>query len=332
MLMRINKFYYGKQILVTGGAGFIGSHLVEYLVRSGAIVTVLDNLSRGSLDKIKSVKKEINFINVDLRAQVSLGKVFSKQKIIFNLAAFNTGIDYDVGRTQKMFEENMLLQMLPLQAAFQNNVEKFIQISSASVYSREAMEKRNPIKEDDDKGEPEPSKLGYAMAKKMGEYLAKWYSLNSPLHTVITRFINVYGTRDNYDDKCHFIPSIINKFSYSQKEIVVFGSGNQKRSFIHVDDVVDALSILGEKGKRAEVYNVDSQDEHSVKFIVRAIQKKMNRKDVFVKYDITKPEGSKRRILDNNKLLALGWKPTKKLMNSLDELIEDHATHNSKKS
>ena len=222
-------------VLVTGGAGFIGSHLSEQLVKIGARVTVADNFSRGSLSNINHIKKQIKIINVDLRSEQGALSATKNQAIVFNLAAINTGVDFDIGRTQYMFEENMLLQMIPMRAAARNHVNKFIQVSSASIYSTLAMEQHIPTKESDDQGQPEQSKLGYALAKRAGENLARWYEKNSSMHTVVARFINVYGTNDNFDNLGHFIPTMVRKFLHAKEYVEIFGSGNQKRSFLHVN-------------------------------------------------------------------------------------------------
>jgi nucleoside-diphosphate-sugar epimerase len=313
----------GSNVLITGGAGFIGSHLTEYLLHIGCNVTVADNLSRGSYEYMKAIKKHVEFLPYDLRDENKAVKACKDKDIVYNLAALNTGIDYDSGRTQEMFEENILLQMIPLRAAAKCGVKKFVQISSASIYSKDAMERRVPTKEEDDGGEPEPSKLGYALAKRMGEKLAEWYSLNNEIHTVRARFINVYGPRDHFDSKGHFIPIMIKKFIDEKITVEVFGSGNQCRSFIHVQDVVSALDVLAQKGKRGEVYNVDSQDEFSVKDVVRLIQKDMKKSSVQLLYNTSLPEGSRRRMLDNSRIKALGWIPKYTLPACLPDVIGD---------
>lgn len=312
-----------KNILITGGAGFIGSHLAEKLATIGHSITIADNLSRGLLTNITTIKNRVRFLNIDLRTEQGAQAATKNQDVVFNLAALNTGVDFDIGRTEKMFEENMLLQMMPIRAAAINRVKVFIQISTASVYSINAMVKRLPIKENDDKEEPEDSKLGYALAKRIGERLAIWYSTNSPMKTVVTRFINVYGTRDHFDDLGHFIPMVIRKCYEAHSTIEVFGSGNQKRSFLHVDDAVSALLLLSQKGQDGEVYNIDPQDEHSVKEIVSAVRHIMNKDRVTIQYNTDKPEGSKRRILDNAKIKKLGWNPNHNLIESLPEIVDD---------
>jgi len=305
----MNNFFKNKNVVVTGGAGFIGSHLVRKLVSLEANVTVIDDLSRGKLKKLKDIKSKINFLKVDLSNQKKITKAFANQEIVFNLAALNTGVDFDLGRTEVMFEENLMLQMIPLRVASKfKSIKRFVQISSASVYSREAMENQVPTPEDADTSLPEPSKLGYALAKKMGEYLASWYYADTGLETVCVRFINVYGEDDNFDQMGHFIPVMIRKFIEAKGEVEVFGSGKQKRSFIHVDDAVSALLLLAEKGKPGESYNVDTNNERSVKEVVDEIAKSFTTKKLKITFDKTKPEGSQRRMLDNKKLLRLGWK------------------------
>lgn len=299
-----------KKILVTGGAGFIGSHLVKKLVNQGYFVTVIDDLSRGTLDSLNAVKGKFKFIQKDLRSELDLVGIFEGHDVVFNLAALNTGVDYDLGRTEKMFEDNMLLQMIPIRVAAQTKtIKKFIQISSASVYSRKAMETQVPTPETADSTTPEPSKLGYALAKKMGEHLAWWYSQNTRLKTVIVRFINVYGEADNFDSKGHFIPVMIRKFFDAKKTVEVFGSGNQKRSFLYVEDAVNALLLLEKKGKNGEVYNVDAGEERSVREVVERIAQLFHEKKLRISFNTKKPEGSQRRFLDSSKLRNLGWKP-----------------------
>ncbi len=317
-----------KNILITGGAGFIGSHFAKTCVLLGHKVTIIDNLSRGTMINIEEIKKNIRFVDEDIKNIASIAPFFTGIDAVVNLAALNTGVDFDIGHTEYMFHENMLLQMNPIKAAAASGVSKFLQISSASIYSRKAMEQRVPIKESDDQGNPEPSKEGYAYAKRMGEKLALWYGQNTPMHTVIIRPINTYGTRDHFDEKGHFIPCMIRKFLTTMDTVDVFGSGKQKRSYVAVEDLVDALLLLMERGSGGETYNIDAQDEHSVKEIVMTIHKLVG-KNVAVRFNLALPEGSQRRVLDNKKIQSLGWTPKKNLIDALPSLIDDirHRLH-----
>lgn len=265
----------------------------------------------------------VDFVNKDLVIEEGLLDIFEGNHLLFNLAALNTGIDYSQGRNQIMFENNMLLQMVPLRvAAKTSSIKRFIQISSASVYSKKAIEQQVPTPEDADTSNPEPSKIGYALAKKMGENLARWYAENSHLESVIVRFNNLYGEMDNFDELAHFIPSMIRKFLEFKEEVVVFGGGNQKRSFLYIDDAVDALLLLSKKGKNGEVYNVGGDEENSVKEVVNLIQERLNKKTKVI-FDKSKPEGVTRRLLDNTKLKELSWKPKISFEEGLEITIKD---------
>lgn len=322
--MEKTNFFRHKKVLVTGGAGFIGSHLVKRLVREGAIVTVIDDFSRGTEENLKEIMEKIIVIKADLRSEANNQQYFEKQEIIFNLAALNTGVDYDLGRTEVMFEDNMLLQMVPLRLASRaKTVKRFVQISSASVYSRFAMENEVPTPENADTTNPEPSKLGYALAKKMGENLAVWYNQNTHLETVSARFINVFGENDNSDEKGHFIPVMIRKFIEADSEVEVFGSGNQKRSFIYVEDAVESLLLLAEKGVAGEAYNVDTNNEKSVKEVVEEINNFFPEKKLKIVYNTAKPEGSQRRMLDSSKLRKLGWSSQTPFSLALERTVQD---------
>jgi len=312
------------QVIIFGGAGFIGSHLTKKLVQLGHQVSVVDNLSRGKKEIFSSILPKINFFETNIFTDQKLKEKIEGNQIVFNLAALNTGVDYDMGRTQLMFEDNMLLQLLPLRAAGQTtSVKKFVQISSASVYSRQVMEHQVPTPENALEGEPEPSKLGYGLAKRMGEYLAQWYAQNTTLETVCARFINVYGEDDNFDEKGHFIPVMIRKFLTAKQSVRVFGSGNQQRSFLYVEDAVDALLLLAEQGNRGEAYNVDAGEEYSVKQVVNLIAKLTQKTDLSINYDTTKPEGSQRRLLDNSKLVQLGWEPQVRFETGLQRTVHN---------
>jgi nucleoside-diphosphate-sugar epimerase len=315
-------------ITVTGAAGFIGSHLVERLLKAGHTVIAVDNFSRGAKENLSfspKLKKNLKVITKDLRLEAGMEEVFEQAEVVYNLAALNTGVDYDQGRTQIMFEENMLLQMMPLRVAAKiPSVKTFIQVSSASVYSRKAMDEVVPTPETENTDNPEVSKLGYALAKKMGERLAYWYSENSKLKTVSARFINVYGERDHFDDLGHFVPMMIRKILQAKDTVSVFGSGNQKRSFMYVADAVSGLMCLAEKGKSGESYNIDGNQEYSVREVVELILANLDKK-INIFYDLSKPEGSQRRMLDSRKIEALGWRATTQFEDGLAKTIQDIA-------
>lgn len=308
-----------KRFLVTGGAGFIGNHLCKKLLLKGE-VTVVDDFSRGVRRKANGLRLE----ELDITREVDRLKIIMEDHdVVFNLAALNTGVDFDVGRTNKMFEQNFLLQTIPLKIAAElKNVKKFFQISSASVYRREDMEK-GFLGEESLTNDPEPSKEGYAWAKIMGEKQTQWFVKDKQLKAVIVRPINVYGPGDHFDDKGHFIPVIVRKFLEAEKRIEVYGSGKQKRSFVYIDDLVEALMLLLQKGGVGEVYNIDSGREFEISGVVKKIQNITKKNEIEVVYNKLKPEGSKRRILKTDKIRRLGWKPRVKFSDGLEKVVSD---------
>lgn len=191
------SYWKNKKVLVTGGAGFIGSHLVEYLVHDGAVVSVADNLERGKLENLQEVRKDVLFHQVDLRNVDMCRKVCEGQDVVMNLAAKVTGIEYNRAHQRDMFESNMILQQNVIKAAQEMNVHRFLQVSTACIYPHDALV---PTTENEGtRGEPEPTNSGYGWAKRMGEKLAEFYAKETSMEIAIVRPFNAYGPRDYYD-------------------------------------------------------------------------------------------------------------------------------------
>lgn len=302
----LKNFYKNKKILVTGGCGFIGSYLVPLLLEFGAKVRIVDDLSRGKLEHLGKNKNHIEFIKTDLTVFKNCLLVCKEINVVFNLAAKNTGIEYDPGHEHEMFTENMLLQIQPLRAASIQKVPYFLQVSSAVVYPR----KDGIIYEEDASGDPEPSKAGYAYAKKMGELAARWFAQNTKMKVAIARPNNAYGPKDESSiTTLHVIPALINKILRGDNPVVMFGSGKQRRSFIHALDFTRGLiHILAfASSHEPQPINVASSDEFTINQIYKFICEALNENRPVV-HDLSKPEGPKRRLPDNTKLKKLGWR------------------------
>lgn len=299
-------FYKGKKVLVTGGVGFIATYLAPILIQLGARIRIADDLSRGKKEHIKQYLKKIEFIKTDLTNFENCCKVCRDIDVVLNLAAKNTGIEFDPGHEHEMFTENMLLQLQPLKAASICKVKYFLQISSAVVYPRFD----GVIHEEDvSKGEPEASKAGYAYAKKMGELTAGWFGKNTDMKIAIARPNNAYGPRDESSiTTLHVIPALTNKILRGDNPVVMYGSGKQMRSFIHAQDF--SLGLLYVLAKSAlhnpQAINVASNDEFTIDQIYEFICKGLGIQRKVV-HDTSKPEGPKRRYPDNTKLKKLGW-------------------------
>jgi GDP-L-fucose synthase len=315
-------FWSGRKVCVTGGAGFIGSHLVEFLVDDGANVTVADNLARGKLSNLDAVTDAIRFLHLDLRSQEGSEAACRGQEVVFNLAAKVTGIHYNRFHMCDMFESNMLLQQMPIAAAAKEGVGRFCQVSTACVYPHDA---KVPTPEGEgDRGDPEPTNAGYGWAKRMGERLARWYARETPMQVCIVRPFNAYGPRDYYDEKTsHVIPALIKKVVEGSNPVEVWGSGNQTRVFVHAKDFARGIQLVCEHHPDADPVNIGHDRMVTIKELLARIQEITGiHHPPFFNTDM--PEGYPARAADTTKLQQVtgGFVPEISLDQGLREMID----------
>jgi len=315
------SFWSGKKVLVTGGAGFVGSHVTEQLCALGARVRVADDLSTGNLDYLSSVRDDIEFLEVDLRTPDGAARAVQGQEVVLNLAGFIAGIGYNKDRQTAFFVNNMLLQQWPLLAARDAGVGLFAQISSACVYPYDV-----PVPTPEDaveQGPPEESNQGYGWGKRMGETLAQYVARESEMPVALLRFFNVYGPRDSFDpEKSHVIPSLINKCLSGEKIVDAWGSGNQTRSFVYVDDIAKLILQVTERQPAAEPINIGTPTEITIRDLIHHIAD-ITRTKAEIRFDTSKPEGYLRRAPDLTKLYeVLGREPDAiSLRNGLERTV-----------
>jgi UDP-N-acetylglucosamine/UDP-N-acetyl-alpha-D-glucosaminouronate 4-epimerase len=228
--------YKNKKVLVTGGAGFIGSHLVEKLVDLDAQVTVLDNLSTGSLENLAHVKASITFIEGDIIDVNLCHNVAHDQDYIFHLAAF-ISVPESVKNPQRCYQTNILGTLYLLQAAHESQVKRLIFSSSAAVYGNQGA-----TCTEDMKCKPE-SPYGYS--KLIGECLCREFHKTFNLDTVMLRYFNVYGPRQNPHAPYAGVVAQFRETMQHNKPLSIFGNGTQTRDFIPVEKVVKANLTLG---------------------------------------------------------------------------------------
>jgi GDP-L-fucose synthase len=315
-------FWSGRRVCVTGGAGFIGSYLVESLVAEGGIVTVADNLERGKLSNLDSVRDCIRFLDLDLRTQEGSEAACRGQEVVFNLAAKVAGIYYNRLHMCDMFENNMLLQQMPIAAAVREGVSRFCQVSTACVYPHDA---RVPTPETEgDRGEPEPTNAGYGWAKRMGERLARWYASETAMQVCIVRPFNAYGPRDYYDEKTsHVIPALIKRVVDGANPVEVWGSGDQTRAFVHAWDFARGIQLVCEHYPYPDPVNIGHDRMISMKELLMRIQETTGiAHPPFFNTDM--PEGYLARAADPTKLREVtgGFVPEISLDQGLREMIE----------
>ena len=301
-------------ILVTGGAGFMGSHLVDRLIALGYRVRVIDNFSSGRLENLKHLEGNPNLevIKGDLKNEGDAEEVVKGVDSVFHFAA-NPEVRVSTTEPRIHFEENVVATFNLLEAMRKFGVREIVFASSSAVYGEP---EEIPVNED----APVRPISVYGASKAACEDLIHAYSRLYGIRSVILRYANVVGPRLRHG----VIHDLLMKIRANKEELEVLGDGSQTRSFIHVDDAVEA-SILAWRLSKGyyEVYNVGNEDWITVNDVVKAIISTLGLSGIRITY---KPLyhgvgwlGDVKRIaLDISRIKKLGFKPR---LNSMDSVI-----------
>ena len=290
----------GTSVLVTGGAGFIGSNLVKALLKHGAQVRVLDNISSGYRHNLEGFKG-VQVLEGDVRDRTLLNQAVEGVKVVFHLAA-SVGNKRSIDFPLEDAEINVIGTLQLLEACRFAGVKKMVVSSSAGIFGEL---KILPIRED----HPIEPDSPYGCTKLCEEKLALSYARLYPMEVVCLRYFNVFGPHQRYDAYGNVIPIFVFNM-LNNRPIVIFGDGEQTRAFIHVDDVVNALCLALDKGWGHEWMQIGPSVCTSIKEIAETVVR-ISGKDIDVFYDTTKPEGDKARSADYSKAKAvLGWEPS----------------------
>jgi UDP-glucose 4-epimerase len=314
--------------LVTGGAGFIGSHLTEQLIVRGDQVVILDNLSTGLSDNLSNIKNKVEFEQGNILDISLVEKLVSNSDYVVHLAAA-LGVLNIVNKPLESLKSNLQGTEIVLEAA--NKYKKPILIASTSeVYGKND---KVPLSEEDDRviGHPLKSRWSYSEAKAIDESLAYFYFLEEGLQSRIVRFFNTVGPRQlgNYG---MVVPRFVNS-ALKGETLSVYGSGEQIRCFCHINDAVKGLLLVMDSDKAVgEVFNVGNNQQISIMELARQVIEITSSKSTIEKiaYETAYPQGfedMQRRVPDISKMKqVLGWSP--KL--NLDQIIKDIAAFNLK--
>jgi GDP-L-fucose synthase len=317
----VRTYYRGRAVLVTGGAGFAGSHLVETLVALGARVRVPVREST-RLDFLKDVIGEIEVVDADLFEAAEARAVVQDQEVVLHLAAAKGGgITHSMRHHGSLFRGNMLAAMQMLDAAKDARVARFVAVSSACVYPRDS---QAPTPEEDGEREaPEPTNAGYGWSKRMVEFLSAAYREEFGLNVGIVRPFNLYGPRDDFfRPSNHVIPGIVTRLFEGERPLTVWGSGRQTRSFLFVDDLVRGVLLAGARPEVRGPLNLGSDEEIAIADLARLIVE-VSGLDVEVVLDPTKPDGQPRRACDTTRARQqLGFTATTSLRAGLTKTLE----------
>jgi UDP-glucose 4-epimerase len=314
--------------LVTGGAGFIGSHLTQALINLGNQVTVVDNLSTGNLQNLSEVKEEIRYIHGNILEKDSIEKLVSECDYVVHLAAA-LGVLNIVNNPLSSLKTNLQGTEIILELA--DKYHKPVLIASTSeIYGKND---KVPLNEEDDRiiGHPLKSRWSYSEAKAVDESLAYFYYLENKLPIRIVRFFNTVGPRQ----VGHYgmvVPRFVSA-ALKNEPLSVYGSGDQIRCFCHVTDAVKALLLVMDSDKAVgQVFNVGNNSQISIMGLAKKVIEITGSKSSIEKiaYEKAYPEGfedMQRRVPDISKIKqVLGWEP--KI--NLDQIIKDIAASNTK--
>jgi len=313
-------------ILVTGGAGMIGSTLVKRLVSMNHKVLVIDNLWRGKLeylyDEISNqpvINLETEFFEIDLSKEIDSIEPFKEVEYIFHLADIVAGIDYVFNNQGSLFRQNILINTNTIELAKILKVKGFIYAGTACSFPLELQNSFDYrlLKEED--LYPANPESAYGWSKLMGIYEVDLMEKEIGIPVLTLIFHNIYGAPCDFSLKrSQVIPSLIRKaINHPNEDFIVWGSGKQSRAFLHVDDVVEALILGLQKGLGKGYIQIGPDFSTSIAELASHIVK-ISEKDINVVFDTTKPEGDKARAADYTLASKiLGWKPTVSLEEGL---------------
>ncbi len=304
----LNSQFRGRNVLVTGGAGFIGSHIVKRLLELGCNVRVADNLSRGRRENIDAFLEKTDFQVTDLTRLDNCLQVTREIDDVFHLAASVGGIHYIGKENVEGSTPSVLMNASMLEAARLNDTERFFFASSACVY-REQSSGLNRLKEED--AFPADPPTTYGWAKIIGEIQCRAYATDYGLRTSATRLFNVYGENENLDPRwSHVVPSLVRKaICYPREQFQVFGDGNQERAFLYVNDCVTGILLAIERMRNGEVINLGSEELVSIGSLAKDIVA-LSGKRVEIQYDLSGPQGTRRYCADTSRMKEiLQWAP-----------------------
>jgi nucleoside-diphosphate-sugar epimerase len=300
----------GSKVLVTGGAGFIGSHLVERLLELDCEVVVADDFSRGSLDKIAPFLDDVDVVPVDLTTHEGCVRATEGVDHVFHLAASVGGIHYIQRENVGGLTPSVLMNQHMLEAARINDVEKFLFASSACIY-RQEHDDLNRFSED--QAIPADPHSTYGWAKVLGEVACQAYHQDCDVDCGMVRIFNAYGPRESLEpDSSHVIPSLCRKVIEEPDggSIELFGDGSQERGFIYVTDLVEGMIETMERKTDGEAINLGNGEEVvSINDLAETIINKSG-KDIAIEHDLSKPTGTDKYAADTERMeRALEWTP-----------------------
>jgi len=296
------NFWKDKKVVVTGGAGFLGSFVIAQLKECGATDIYIPTIEEYDLTKRDDIRRLYD---------LTLANGFDASKmVIIHLAAHVGGIGANREHPAEFFYDNLMMGVELMHQAWQRGVGKFVAIGTVCAYPKFTPV---PFKEDDLwLGYPEETNAPYGLAKKMLLVQAQAYRQQYGFNAIYLLPVNLYGPRDNFNPaSSHVIPALIRKAAEAQekseKEMVVWGDGSPTREFLYVEDAANGIVTAAEKYNGADPVNLGSGYEISIKDLAEMVCRMTGFQGKLV-WDTTKPNGQPRRGLDVSRAKAtFGW-------------------------
>ena len=318
------------RVFITGGAGFIGSHLCDVLVARGDEVSILDNLSTGSRGNIAHLEGKIKISQGDIRDQALVETLVAESELVLHMAAA-LGVDNILENPIESISTNFYGSEVVLNAA-QKYDKRILIASTSEIYGKNT---KQPLSETDDRviGTPQKLRWTYSDAKALEEATAYSLFLTKKLKVTTVRFFNTVGPRQT-GRYGMVLPRFV-KSALQDEPIIIYGDGKQSRVFCHVNDAVKAILMIGNSSESiGEVYNVGGVGEVSILDLAQKIKSVLNSesKITYLPYGDAYPPGfedMRRRVPDISKITQqFNWKPE----NALDKIISDVADSLIKKT
>jgi GDP-L-fucose synthase len=311
------NFFSGKNILVAGATGFVGSHLTDRLVDLGANVTgTVHNTNLA----IKNPKAK--YLEADLELAKDCELVTKDIEFVFMCAANSSGAEVMTKTPLVHLTPNVIMNSQMLAASYANEVKKFCFISSNTVYPLTDF----AVAEKDVTGEFFEKYFIVGWMKRFSELMCEMYArkINNPMSTLIVRPGNLYGPRDKYKkSESKVIAALIRRSFEKENPFEVWGDGEDIKDFLYVDDFIDALIETFEKSKDFDVFNIASGVPVTIKEVLKDIIQISENQDIQVKFDVSKPTMIPIRMIDISKIKAeIGWQPKTSIYDGLKQTYE----------
>lgn len=322
-----------RSYLITGGAGFIGSHLVEALLARDDLVVAFDNLSTGRLRNLDHVGSHPNlrFVQGSVLDELAVDELMHECDVVVHLAAA-VGVKLIVEQPLRSFTTNIRGSEIVIESAFRHR-RPILLASTSEIYGKNT---DVPLREDDDRilGSPSIARWAYSTAKAVDEILAHAYHRERGLPTIVVRLFNTVGPRQS--PAYGMVVPRLARQAVAGEALTVYGDGTQSRCFCHVSDVVDALlRLLDTPAAVGGVFNIGSQEEISVRGLAERIIERTNAGSSIQLIPYADAyavgfEDMKRRVPSIDRIRALtGWQPTRNLdailMEAIAEAAAEHA-------